>query len=96
MGVPLYDYESYRIQEIIVEVQRKFFGKTASAENLNALSKEIKGRLEDFGFVAVVDVTPCLIDEPIEVRVESRVEFKPFDYEYKATEVRKSRLEGGI
>lgn len=96
MAVPLYDYEAQRIQEIVRQVQSKYFGKSNTLENLYALEREIVGRLEDFGFKAFVDITPSFEEKPIEVRVEERIERKDFDVEFKGHEVRKSREKGGI
>jgi hypothetical protein len=92
----LYDEEAYKITEEVRKVQTKWYGKQATGENLMLLANEIKGRLNDLGFLTEVDVTPALVSEPIEVRVIGRTEAHTFDWEKKSHEVRKSRKEGGI
>lgn len=96
MPVQLYDYEAHRIQEVVQQVQSKYYGKSNTLENLYALEKEMVGRLQDLGFTAFVDITPCFEGEPIEVRVEARIDKNhDFDHELKRHEIRKSRDTGG-
>ena len=96
MPVQLYDHEAQRITEVVRQVQTKYYGKSNTLENLYALESEIKGRLQDLGFHSIVDITPCFEGEPIEVRVEGRINKNhDFDHELKRHEIRKSRERGG-
>lgn len=99
MPLPVYDFESQHMIQIIKQVQSKYFGKANTTQNLENLEKEIVGKLADFGFRAIVDVTPCFEDppRPIDVRVEERIDRShDFDFELKKHEVRKSKKDGGI
>lgn len=89
--VNLYDFEIKSIYEEIQYVQRKWWGKPNTSANLDMLHRELVGRLEDLGFIAHVDVTPTLEGEPVDVRIEGRVNVEEFDYEKKGYEVQKAR-----
>lgn len=96
MALPLYDHEAQQIQDTVRKVQSKYYGRSNTLENLYSLEREIVGKLQDLGFNSIVDITPCFDGQPIEVRVESRIDKNhDFDHDLKRYEVKKSREAGG-
>lgn len=87
--VDLYEKEKDLVVETVQKIQSKYWGKTASGENLLRLQNEIVGRLEDIGFQVTVDVTPVLEGDPVTVRIDRRLDDKPFDSERKRWEVKR-------
>ncbi len=87
--INLYDHEVKSIYEEIQYVQKKWWGKSNTSENMDRLQRELIGRLEDLGFTAIVDVSPTLEGHPVDVRIEGRTDTHEFDHELKAHEVQK-------
>lgn len=87
--IDLYENEVELVYSTVQKVQQTYWGKEASGDTLLRLQNELVGRLEDLGFAATVDVTPVLGGDPVSVRIDARLDSKPFDTERKRWEVRK-------
>lgn len=84
--IKLTDDQVKTLYDICWKVQEKWADKTDSAENLALYERELKGRLQDAGFIVRVEA----ITIPVGVVVEGFTDPKEFDIEKAAYDVRKS------
>jgi hypothetical protein len=71
----LTDEDAVKIQEIVQKVAYKHMdGSDVTGDRLDHLQKELSGRLEDAGYVNIVDVTPLLDGRPPVVSIEGKAD----------------------